>query len=125
VVAKCNPDAAGWGLFDESGDEGEDLVVGRAAVDEVAVEHEDVVLVGPVEPPILVSDDNWLGLWVICECQQRTTSGIEIAVDITDGDDCRRCFVGWQSVDLVSERRVQFGIWNVEWHVTTTEAHNT
>ena len=88
VVAQRHADVAGRCLAGEAFDQFDDALVVGAAVDQVAVDDEDgLVVAGPVEAAVVVGVNEGVEIGGVADGGERRASGVEVAVDIADADD--------------------------------------
>jgi hypothetical protein len=87
VVAQQVLHPSGGCLAHEPERERDGRVVLVAAVDQVAVEHEHVVVVGPVEQVVVVGSDDRVELVGLTDCEEGAPGVREVAVDVANRDD--------------------------------------
>jgi hypothetical protein len=88
VIAEVVADPARRGLVHESFDQSNTLVVGWPAVNEVAVDEEDIVVAGPLKCVVPIGSHDWWELFSFADGSECALSCVEIAV-ITEANDCR------------------------------------
>ncbi len=107
VITERHANPARRSLLDQSPNQFEYALIVRPTIDEISVEHEHVVVVSPMEQPLVVAVDNRVGFRVVRKCHQRAASLVQIAMDIANTDNCRRRIsISRERRDAVSERRL-------------------
>jgi hypothetical protein len=87
VVAQREPDPARGRLAAQTLDEGHHSGAVRPAVDQVAVEHENVVVARPVQATLVVGLDHRVVVAVVADGPEGAPCRPQVAVDVTDADD--------------------------------------